>query len=119
MPSRALTTVPKSYADLKRAVLAVALKGRRNADRAWLLTYHEIGRLISEHLLLNQDRADYGTQVIPRLAGDTGISVRSLYECRQFYRYFPILRTSAELGWSHYVLLCQVADATQREALAV
>lgn len=58
MPSRAITPTPKTYAQLRDAVVAVVVNGRRAIDRAWLDTYHETGRLINEHTLLFRDRAD-------------------------------------------------------------
>jgi endonuclease YncB( thermonuclease family) len=119
MPSRALnaTDVPRTYAELKRAVLAAVRKGRRDIDRAWLHTYHETGRLIHEHVLLKKDRAAYGAQVYARLAADTGIDKRTLQQCVQFYRHFPIARHGAQLNWAHYRALVQVQDKAQREAL--
>jgi endonuclease YncB( thermonuclease family) len=80
-------------------------------------TYHETGRLIHHHVLLGKHRGDYGAQVIARLARDTGTHERRLYECRQFYRCFPNLRLTAELGWTRGLLLTRVADAGARDAL--
>ena len=45
--------IPKTYAELRDAVLAVVVAGRQAIDRAWVESYHEIGRLIHEHLLFN------------------------------------------------------------------
>ena len=109
--------VPKSYAELRRGVEAVVIKGRQEIDRAWVRTYHEAGRLIVEHLLQNKDRADYGGKLFARLAEDTGISNRTLHECAQFARCFPIVRTCAQLGWAQCRLLCQVGDPAQRQTL--
>lgn len=69
MAERAPTpaNVPKTYAELKRAVEAVVIAGRRDIEQAWLHTYHATGRLIVEHLLSNQARADYGAKVFVRL----------------------------------------------------
>jgi endonuclease YncB( thermonuclease family) len=117
MSTSTLSTPPKTYSQLRRAVLAVVCKNRREIDRAWLLTYHETGRLIHVHLLLNKERADYGAKVFARLAADTGTSSRSLHEFVQFYRYFPIVRAPAQLTWNHYRVLCQVADPTRRNEL--
>lgn len=119
MASRAIAPVaaPRTYAELRRGVEEVVFAGRARIEAAWLRTYHDTGRLIHEHLLLNRDRADHGAKVFVRLSADTGISRRVLYECVQLYRYFPIVRTSAQLTRSHYRLLCQVADRTQRESL--
>lgn len=119
MLPRTLTSAaaPKTYDELRREVKAVVFAGRQKIEQAWLLTYHDTGRLIQEHLLLNQDRADYGGKIFARLAEDTGISKRTLHECAQIYRCFPIVRTSAQLTRSHYVLLCQVEDTKERAKL--
>jgi endonuclease YncB( thermonuclease family) len=109
-------SVPRTYAELLRRVKATLFAGQRAIDFAWVQTYHETGRLIHCHVLLKK-RADYGAQVIPQLAKDTGASERRLYECKQFYCRFPILRQVAELGWNRGRLLSQVADATERKTL--
>lgn len=110
--------IPRTYAELKREVERVLLVGRRAVDVAWLRTYHETGRLIHEHLRRNEERADYGAKVVGRLAAETEVSTRVLYQCVQFYRCFPIVQTSAQLGWSHYQLLCQVIEPAERKTLA-
>lgn len=108
---------PRTYAALRRAVLAVVGSGRRRIEEAWVRTYHETGRLIAGHLLLNKARADYGAEVFTRLAAETQISKRVLYECVQFYRCFPIVRPGAQLSWAQYRLLCQVENPALRTAL--
>ena len=82
-----------------------------------MLSYHEIRRLINVHVLLHQERADYGAKTYLHLAEDTGISKRTLQECAQFHRCFPIARTCAQLGWAKGRLLCQVSDTRQRAEL--
>jgi endonuclease YncB( thermonuclease family) len=109
--------MPRTYAELRREVERVVVAGRRSIEVAWVRTYHETGRLIHEHLLLNENRADYGARVFVRLATETEISRRTLYECVQFYRCFPNVRVLAQLAWNHCRLLCQVSDPKQREAL--
>lgn len=109
--------VPRTYADLRRSVEEVIGRGRQSIEVAWVRTYHETGRLISEHLLLNQVRADYGAKVIARLSDETRVSRRTLHECVQFYRCFPIVRPGAQLAWNQYRLLCQVADPKVRSEL--
>lgn len=117
MSARPLAPPPRTYAQLRAAVTAVVIEGRSAIDRAWLETYHETGRLIHEHILLFRDRANYGAKTFEKLAEDTGIHRRTLQECVQFYRCFPIWRARAKLGWTHYRLLIQVADPAQRKAL--
>jgi hypothetical protein len=79
MPTSSLATVPKTYAELLSSVRRVLIDGQREIDRVWLHSFHETGRLITEHILLNA-RADYGAQVYKRLARDTGGSKRRLYQ---------------------------------------
>lgn len=110
-------TVPKTYAALRRGVESVVLEGRQQIERAWVQTYHECGRLIYEHLLLQKERAAYGSYVFRQLAADTGIDIRTLQQSVQFYRCFPIARHGAQLSWAHYRALVQVDDAEKREQL--
>ena len=116
MPSAPPMTVP-TYATLRRSVEQVLYTGRRDIEAAWVRTYHDIGRLIQEHLLFNQERAEYGAKLFARLAHDVKVSSRTLHECVQFYLYYPIVRPVAQLGWNRCRLLCQVDDEPQRTAL--
>lgn len=115
----AAAVISRTYAELRRGVEAVLHSGRQQVEAAWVRTYHESGRLIHEHLLHHQARADYGAKIYARLSADTGVSVRTLQECTQFYRCFPIARTFAQLGWRHYQVLCQVSDPARRKELLV
>jgi endonuclease YncB( thermonuclease family) len=117
MPARLPTLVPRTYAQLRAAVVAVVVEGRRAIDRAWLETYHETGRLIHEHVLLFRDRADYGARTFEKLSADTEINQSTLKECVRFYRCYPIRRPGVELDWSKWRLLCQVGDKKERADL--
>lgn len=119
MASRAsrLAAVPRTYAELRSSVEQTLLTGQRLIERAKVRTYWETGRLIKEHLLLNEDRAANGAQVIPRLARDLDVSDRVLYQCVQFARVYAILHPRAEFTWGHYRLLIQVPDPAQRKAI--
>jgi endonuclease YncB( thermonuclease family) len=110
-------TVPQTYAALRAAVETVVLKGREGIERAWVQTYHDTGRLITEHLVVNKNRTGYGTQVLARLSADTHIDKRTLQQCAQFYRYFPKVSRGSLFSWAHYRALCQVDDTEQRNAL--
>ncbi len=115
--SPAPLTTAATYPTLRRSVERVLYAGRRDIEAAWVRTYHEIGRLIQEHLLCNQKRAGYGAKLFTRLAHDVKVSSRTLHECVQFYLYYPIVRPVAQLGWNRCRLLCQVDDEPQRAAL--
>ena len=46
----------------------------------------------------------------------SGFSVRTLEQCRQFYRIFPIANAlRSQLNWSQYRLLIQMEDSSKRE----
>ena len=116
-PAVAQSITPQTLAELVRCVKRVLITGRREIDVAWLRTYHETGRLINAHLLNRDARAEYGAKVYADLSAATGVSTRTLQECAQVQRCFPIPRNSAQLVWSHFVLLSQVSEPKQREAL--
>ena len=119
MAERAITPagVPQTYAQLRRGVEETLLKGQRAIEHAKLLTYHETGRLINEHVFVNGARADYGSQVVSRLARDLDLARTTLYQCTQFARYFPIVRRGGQFNWAQYRVLCQVEDDSKRLAL--
>ena len=66
--------------------------------RNWLIGWH-----IAEYEQGGSDRAEYGERLLAELArqlhGVKGLAERRLYQCREFYRAYPlILQTvSAEL----------------------
>jgi endonuclease YncB( thermonuclease family) len=120
MTATALSPSPnadRAYVRLRREIEAVLITGRAKVEAAWVGTYHETGRLIHEHVLKAKARADYGAKLLERLSTDTAVSVRTLRECVQFYRLFPIRRPVAELGWNNCRLLCQVGDEEARARL--
>jgi hypothetical protein len=63
--------------------------------------------LLSDYILGNKKRADYGTQTITLLAEEVGMSQTLLYQTVVFYRLEPILHARVKLGWSHYRILLQ------------
>ncbi|MBI4621990.1 MAG: thermonuclease family protein [Verrucomicrobia bacterium] len=107
-----------TYPELRRGVAETLFAGQRAVERAKVLTYWRTGWLINEHVLLHQKRADYGAQVIARLARDLGVDRTTLYQCTLFARYFPIVGARRQLTWAHYRRLVQIDDAKVRNALA-
>lgn len=90
-------------------------------QRNWLL-----GKRISEEDLKGAGRAEYGKQVIQKLALQLtaefgkGFDFGSLYKFLQFYKKFPILdslspKSGGLLSWTHYRKLLQVEN---KDALA-
>ena len=110
-----------SYGELKRRVRLTITDGRRRAEtvveREKVRTSWEIGKLIQEHILLNQERANYGERVIQRLSADLGISHTELKYMLQFARTYPIGRTSDQLSWSQVESLLAINEDKKREEL--
>lgn len=91
-------------------------------QRNWLL-----GQRIAQEELKGEGRAEYGMEVIVKLAQDLskeygrGFTKSNLYSFLSFYRSFPeIFRTASGksvslLSWSHYNVLLQVKDSAARE----
>jgi endonuclease YncB( thermonuclease family) len=113
-----MSIVPKSYNTLRRSVAEILAEGRQRAEQAVeqekVTTYWEVGKVLQEHLLDHRDRADYGGQVITRLASDMEISDRRLYEMLKFHRQFPILHAHAELGLTHYRMVLSLKNPVER-----
>ena len=85
-------------------------------QRNWLL-----GKRISEEILLGDNRAEYGREIIKKLSKELteiygkGFNKNNLYGYLQFYKIFPTLSGKSELlSWSHYVLLLSVSDEAAR-----
>ena len=87
-------------------------------ERVRVQTYWEVGKLIDEHILLHQERAEYGKEVIKRLSGDLGISVTEIQYMVQFARAYSISPHAGKLSWSEYRDLLSVNDENERNKLA-
>lgn len=112
-----------TYPELLKRVRETLILGQRNIEREKVRTYWETGRHIHRHMLQNKGRAEYGKEVVIRLARDLDISDRLLYRCLQFSEKFPILSTWTKsshqtLTWSHYRALFAIREEERRLALA-
>lgn len=91
-------------------------------ERNWLL-----GKRIAEEELKGQNRAEYGSEIIKRLARDLaslygkGFTKTNLYQFVQFYKYFPQIfhavsgKSNCLLTWTHYRTLLQVDNDEARQ----
>lgn len=89
--------------------------------RNWLLGYR-----IAKEILNEGDRADYGLEIVKRLAKELtreygkGFTRTNLYSFYQFYKAFPEIfhtacgKSSTILSWTHYRALLQVKDGKAR-----
>ncbi len=104
----------------------------RAVNTVMTATYWEVGRRIFEFEQGGKKRADYGDEVVARLANDLtarfgrGFSLSNLKSARTFYLLWPISQTVSgqlvattgrpafPLPWSHYVRLMTVKEAAAR-----
>jgi len=65
--------------------------------------------------LQHRERADYGERIIENLSIDLDIAKRNLHNTVRFYRVYPIVQTvSAQLSWSHFVVLIYLNNKEER-----
>ena len=91
------------------------------------LLYWQVGQRIHQEVI-DGKRADYGKHVIATLSQllnaqyGRGWSKRNLAQMVKFAEIFPdvtIVQTlSAQLSWSHFILLCSMGDPIKREFYA-
>lgn len=90
-------------------------------QRNWLL-----GKRIADEELQGENRAEYGKEVIKRLAEyltelyGKGFTKSNLYQFVQFYKFFPdifhaVSGKSQILSWTHYRFLLRVTDKEARD----
>lgn len=117
----------EGYEDLLRDVRQILEATRARAyqaiDNLRVQAYWQVGERIVREELRHESRADYGQQVVARLARDVGFGRSDLYRMLHFYRTYPVVTAlNPQLSWTHYTALIEVADAAARqfyEALAV
>ena len=85
-PSKSL--VPSAYPALREEVYRILQAGkertRQAVEQEKAQTYWEVGRVLHVHILADKERANFGEQVLARLAQDVGIGQRRLYEMLNF-----------------------------------
>jgi len=82
----------------------------------------KIGRHIVEFEQHGHERAEYGSDLLTRLAKDLklrygkGFGRRNVLDMRRLYLAYPKWQTvSAKLSWSHFIVLLGVSDDTARK----
>ena len=109
--------------EINTLIRNIRLEIEKGKERAYLameqekkVTYWNVGKHIKEHLLENEERADYGIHLFTILSKNLGMGSRNLYLCVQFYEEYPkIVQTSAQLTWSHYTTLLTVPEKIRKK----
>ncbi|MGE0269479.1 MAG: DUF1016 N-terminal domain-containing protein [Candidatus Omnitrophota bacterium] len=117
MSSKTTTIQASNYRSLLKQVEKTLLEGQARIEQERVRTYWETGRIIHTHILKNKDRADYGVEVIARLARDLGVDKTLLNRCFKFARTYaspPIGAPGHQFTWSHYRQLMAIPDDKER-----
>ena len=111
----------ETYRTIRNSVIAAQSKVYSAVNSAMVTAYWEIGEQIYKACGEN-DRAEYGKKILKYISEKLteefgkGYSIRNLRNMRNFYCTFPIRQTlSAELSWSHYLLLMQIRNDVERD----
>ena len=94
----------------------------RSVDFCRVQMYWQIGRKIVEEEQAGETRAEYGKNVIKKLAATiepiygSGFGKRQLEYSRQFYLEYPIMHAlRAQFNWTQYKRLIDISDKDKRE----
>jgi predicted nuclease of restriction endonuclease-like (RecB) superfamily len=108
--------------DIKNLISTAQNKVVRTVENERAIHYWEVGERIFKEVQGEEDRAEYGKQLIKNLSKEieplygSGYSYRQLYLFLQFYKVFPIVNTlCSQLNWSQYKLLIRIKDEDKRE----
>lgn len=109
------------FESIRNTIALARTKAQQSINFIMVEAYWQVGQLIVENEQQGDPRAAYGTALIQSLSDQLteefgkGFSKRNLHNMVKFYQTFPIVQTlSAQLSWSHYLLLLKVEDTTAR-----
>ena len=84
--------VSAGYFTLRKQVEETLLLGRRNVEKAKVLTYLRTGKIIDDHISRYGSRSEYyGNQIVSKLADDLDLSPSVLWRCLKFSQSFEIV----------------------------
>lgn len=113
---------PTLFDSIKTTIEEARNRAKQSINHIMTEAYWQIGRLIVEDEQKGSERASYGEGLIKELSlklskeYGKGFSKRNLHNMVKFYNTFPIVQTvSAQLSWSHYLLILKVEDNSARQ----
>jgi len=117
--------IKRKYQDLLDSIGELLQQARQEAFRQvnsiLVRTYWEIGRHIVVYEQKSKEKADYGSELLDRIAADLkkmygkGFSRSNVFNFRRFYLAYAKIQTLSGLfSWSHIVALLGVSDDLAR-----
>jgi endonuclease YncB( thermonuclease family) len=117
---QSLIPIRSNYTSLLSKVRKTLVEGQARIESERVRTYWETGRIINTHILQNKDRADYGAEVVKRLAKDLNVDFSNLQRSVKFaktYPRFPIVGGRPQFSWTHFRKLITISDDKKRARL--
>ena len=109
------------YQDIKSILQTARDNAYKQVNFIMVEAYWNIGKKIVQEEQSGKDRAEYGTYLIKELSKKLtddfgkGFGKRNIYNMKNFYLAFPkVQMLSAQLSWSHYVLLLRIESQNAR-----
>lgn len=112
-----ITPQVKSLIEIIRSEIDSGMERARLAmEQEKRQTYWNVGKHIKEHLLQNEERAEYGDYLFPILSQELNIDKTTLYRAVKVYEEYPeIVAVQPQLNWSHLKILVTIKDEEQRK----
>lgn len=115
------------FSEIRQLVEAARSAAATAVNVSLTMLHWRIGQRIREEIL-NQERADYGSQIVGRLsqqlqqAFGRGFSEKNLRRMIQFHEAFPdeaiVVSLVRQLSWTHFIALIPLRQPLQREFYA-
>jgi len=115
------------FSDIAEMVQKARTKVATSVNETLIMLYWSIGRRVNEDIIKHK-RAEYGSQVITKLAEHLtasygkGYSRRNIFRMIQFAKYFLdtqiVTSLMAQLTWTHFVQLLMIDKPLKREFYA-
>lgn len=101
--------------DIRSLLERARFRAHKAIDNLRVQTYWQVGERIVRGELEHKDRADYGDEVIKKLAIDLDMKKSVLYDILQFYRTYSIFHAlRGNLSWTHYRTLMRIGEKDKR-----
>ena len=112
------------FVEVKALIESSKTRVAHYVNSSLVVLYWRIGKKIHTGIL-NEERADYGDEIIKNLAGQLknfygrGFDARALFRMVRFAKYFPdeniVATLSPLLSWSHFIELSAFDDPLKRD----
>src|ERR1017187_9750171 len=115
------------FTEVSKMIAESKLYVAQTVNATITILYWKIGKRINEETL-NNKRAEYGKQIVPKLSGQlvenfgSSFSEKNIRRMMQFVEVFPdeqiVVSAIRQFNWTHFTLLLPLKQPLQREFYA-